>query len=96
MERSGARIFECQAEECSYNVMGKCRTIGINVGGPDPLCDTFVETGVKGGLIGAITKVGACKVGNCVHNEDLECMADGIRVVYQNDRALCSLYQSQI
>jgi hypothetical protein len=96
MSRPGANILECQATDCAYNHDGTCRTIAITVGGPDPLCDTFVSADVKGGVLNATAKVGACKVGNCAHNERLECMVGAIRVVYQNGRALCALYQGRI
>jgi hypothetical protein len=95
MSKAGANINECQVKECSYNINGKCRTIGINVGGPEPLCDTFINAGVKGGLLNAMAKVGACKVQSCRHNALLECTVEGILVTLQQNRAMCASYQSR-
>jgi hypothetical protein len=94
MSKAGANILDCQAKECSYNRDGKCHTIGINVGGPEPLCDTFVNAGMKAGVLNSIAKVGACKVQTCTHNKSLECMVKGIRVILQENQAQCGSCQS--
>lgn len=88
-----SQVNECQADECSFYKKGKCRAIGINVGGPEPLCDTFIHTDIMGGKLNAATKVGACKVQSCVHNRLLQCTAQGIRIIFENNRALCDTYQ---
>ncbi len=89
----GAQITDCQAIDCSFNHSGKCRTIGINVGGPEPLCDTFVTASFKGGILNATAKVGACKVQACMHNKLLECGAERIQVILNNEQALCGSYE---
>ena len=91
--RSRSQIIECEASDCSFNQKNKCRAIGINVGGPEPLCDTFINADVMGGILNAATKVGACKVQSCVHNKLLECGAEKIRVLLVYDQALCGTYQ---
>lgn len=93
MFKTGANILDCQVKKCSYNYEGKCRTIGINIGGPEPLCDTFVDAGIKAGMLNTVAKVGACKVNSCLHNKSLECMADGIRVILQDNQPLCGVYE---
>lgn len=93
MSKKGANILECQARDCSYNLDGRCHTIAINVGGPEPLCDTYVNIGSKVGLFNTMPKVGACKVRNCAHNKSLECIAKGIHVILRDNQALCGLYQ---
>jgi hypothetical protein len=96
MQKSGASIIDCQSKECSFNHEGKCRTIAINVGGPEPLCDTFVNSSIKGGLLSATAKVGACKVDYCAHNKALECAIDAIHVVSRNGQALCGSFLSGV
>ena len=91
--RPRSQVIVCEASECSFNRKNKCRALGINVGGPEPLCDTFINDDMKGGVLNAATKVGACKVKSCVYNRLLQCTARGIRVIFDNDRALCVTYQ---
>lgn len=88
-------VIDCQAKGCSFNHDRKCQTIGINVGGPEPLCDTFVSGSAKGGIHDANALVGACKVQTCMNNTSLECQAEGIRVVYKNNQAWCGSFQSR-
>ena len=90
-----ARIIDCQAYECSFNHRGECRAVGINIGGPEPLCDTFIRTESKGGNLSTTAIVGACKVEVCQFNKALECMAEEIQVVMNNDQAICGTYQWQ-
>jgi hypothetical protein len=68
-------------------------TIAINVGGPEPFCDTFVSAGKKGGVRNVSARVGACKVEDCTFNNALECTAESIRVTLQQNRAQCVSYQ---
>jgi hypothetical protein len=93
MLKSGTAILDCQALDCSYNHDGRCHTLGINIGSPDPLCNTFVDAGIMGGSLEPCAKVGACKEINCAHNESLECMYDGIRVMFRDRRPACASYQ---
>jgi hypothetical protein len=96
MSKPGANISDCQASECSFNHGGKCRTIGINVGGPEPLCDTFVNFGIKGGILNTSAVVGACKVQSCTQNKSLECGVRDIRVVLQNQTAMCGSFEARL
>ena len=89
-------VTDCQANNCSYNRYGNCKTIGITVGGPEPLCDTYINTGSKGGVVNKKARVGACKVGNCLHNEALECMSKGIQVLFQDNQASCGSFLSRM
>ena len=89
----GTHIVDCKATECSFNHGGNCRTIGINVGGPEPLCDTFFNTAKKGGIPTATATVGACKVQTCMHNKLLECGSKSISVVFNDNQALCGSYR---
>ena len=96
MSSRHALVTDCRALNCFYNRSGSCKTIGINVGGPEPLCDTYINTGSKGGIFNKRAHVGACKVETCLHNEALECMAEEIRVIFRDDRALCGSFSSML
>jgi Domain of Unknown Function (DUF1540) len=75
------RVSDCSVTSCSYNA-GGCHAYAITVsganGGAD--CGTFIPLDTKGGLPTAVAQVGACSRADCVHNAELECTADGIRV----------------
>ncbi|MGO1608259.1 MAG: DUF1540 domain-containing protein [Brevibacterium yomogidense] len=72
------RVTECSIDGCSYNYDG-CTAFAITVG-QDAQCATFLPLNVKGGLDKVVAQVGACQRTSCVHNKDLECSADFIRV----------------
>ncbi|MBN1130258.1 MAG: DUF1540 domain-containing protein [Chitinispirillaceae bacterium] len=86
----------CNVGKCVYNYSGKCCTYGINVGGPEPLCDTYYSNGKKGGIPEFLAKVGACKVDNCIHNQSYECSASGVDIVAVGNRAECATFQSRL
>lgn len=88
-------IINCNAGKCIYNYSGQCRTLAINVGGPEPLCDTYFSNGKKGGLMDLVAKVGACKVESCTHNRSFECSATGVDVVFVGDFAECATFQDR-
>jgi len=95
MSMNFANVLGCDVGGCAFNHEGKCRTMGINVGGPEPLCDTFTEAQKKAGIFNVTAKVGACKVQNCVNNSLMECTAPGIRVIMQESRALCGGFSAR-
>lgn len=83
-------VSDCQVEMCAYNTDGKCHAMAITIGDTvHPKCDTYVETGTKGGDLDSIAGVGACKVCSCVHNMGLECQATTISVGYQQGEVDC-------
>jgi hypothetical protein len=96
MEPSFPAITNCEAGKCIYNHSGQCRTMAINVGGPEPLCDTYSAIGKKGGYNDLVAKVGACKVDTCIHNKLLECIAAGVDVVNVGNRPECATYQERV
>jgi hypothetical protein len=95
MSNQPALVTHCQVENCSYNRYGNCKTIGINVSGPEPLCDTYIVTRSKAGVVNKKAYVGACKVANCLNNEALECMLKGITVVFRDNQAMCGAFSSK-
>lgn len=74
-------VSECTVEGCSYNHDG-CHAFAITVSGANGSadCGTFVPLDAKGGLTKVVAQVGACSRTDCVHNTDLECSADAVRV----------------
>lgn len=85
-------IIDCNMTECAYNTQKRCHAMAITVGGPEPLCDTFLKRGQKGGVPDMTGGVGACKVTSCSFNQSLECSADAIRVGVHGDHAECDTF----
>ncbi|QTE30632.1 DUF1540 domain-containing protein [Pengzhenrongella sicca] len=75
-------VSECTVLGCSYNDHSGCHAFAITVSGADSSadCGTFIPLGVKGGLDRVVTQVGACSRTDCVHNANLECSADAVRI----------------
>ena len=89
------QVSECVVRACAYNAGGNCHARAITVGdGVHPGCDTFVES-TRHCDGEAPAGVGACKVSVCIHNRDLECTADAIRVGYHGDHPDCLTFQSR-
>ena len=88
----------CAAAGCSYNHEHECHAGAITISGTvdDPLCGTFLDIGASGGLSKVVARVGACHRTDCVHNAELECTADAIRVGPGKDKADCLTYQMRI
>lgn len=71
-------VTECSVDGCSYNHDG-CTAFAVTVG-QDAQCATFLPLNLKGGLDKVVTQVGACQRSSCVHNADLECTAEAVRI----------------
>ena len=71
-------VTECSVSACSYNHDG-CTAFAVTVG-QDAKCATFVPLNIRGGLDKVLSQVGACQRHDCVHNENLECRAELVRV----------------
>jgi len=89
-------ILDCKMIECAYNTKQKCHAMAITVGGPAPLCDTFLKRGQKGGVPDMNGGVGACKVDNCKFNQALECSAEAIHVGSHGDHAECDTFSPKM
>jgi hypothetical protein len=87
-------ISECSASGCAYNHEGNCCVMAINVGGPAPLCDTYVSGGSKAGMKGMMAGVGACKVSSCANNDSLMCQAEFVRVEVLDGQAVCATFRA--
>lgn len=94
--KSMSKIMSCDVTKCAYNTNNQCHTPAITVGGPGhqcPQCDTFTDSGEKGGAREVTGGVGACKVTACDYNEKLECGADSIRVGKHEGHPDCMTFE---
>jgi hypothetical protein len=88
-------VTQCDAEECAYNTDRHCHAAAITVGGPGEgaLCDTYCDLSLHGGEEDMNAGVGACKVAECCHNEDLQCHAPAINVGHVGDDVRCLTFE---
>ncbi|HAR63452.1 MAG: DUF1540 domain-containing protein [Candidatus Margulisiibacteriota bacterium] len=86
------KVLDCEMTDCTYNQEKTCHAVAITVGDIEPVCDTYMKTTAKGGLVDTIGGVGACKVDRCLYNESYECTADGIHVGLHVNHAECSTF----
>jgi hypothetical protein len=87
------RVQACTVTGCGYNHDG-CTAFAITIGRVSSECDTFIDTFIDtGGMGAAVAQVGACKQSDCVHNTNLECHAPAITVGVSGDGADCLTYQ---
>jgi len=88
-------VMKCQAEQCAYNMGSMCHARAITVGDmQQQLCDTMV-TSEKHTHRKETAGVGACRSANCIHNEDLECQAEGVDVTLSGGRAVCATFAAK-
>jgi hypothetical protein len=89
------KIKECNVSECAYNSEDLCHAMAVTIGhdSEHPMCDTFCQSGRKGGEKDIIAGVGACKVASCEYNQRLECHASSIKVGRQSDEVDCLTFQ---
>lgn len=86
-------VSECMVAQCAYNVSNNCHARAITVGdGMHPGCDTFLQGSQHIRESGRIAGIGACKVDSCKFNDDLECVAESIRVGTVRNEANCITY----
>ncbi|WP_346837248.1 DUF1540 domain-containing protein [Microbulbifer sp. SAOS-129_SWC] len=73
-------VAQCAATQCAFNANTACHARAITIGSPDaPDCDTYFGNSSHTHS-GRTAGVGACKMADCKHNDDLECAADSIQV----------------
>lgn len=95
MVKEMAKILGCDVMDCSYNKHNACHTMAITVGGAAdacPMCDTYVHSSLKGGILDMQGGVGACKVEGCTFNDALECSAGSIKVGKHNGHPDCKTF----
>jgi hypothetical protein len=89
------KIKECSVLDCAYNKNKQCHTPAITVGGPEPLCDSYITGAQKAGVDNMTGFVGACHVANCQFNKSLECSAGGIAVGIHSAHADCMTFKQK-
>jgi hypothetical protein len=90
------QVLDCKVKSCSYNKDATCHTMAITIGqGSDPMCDTFTNMPICGGVKEAKTFVGACKMSDCAHNENLECGARGVHVAMKHNQPDCMTFSKR-
>ena len=74
-------VRECAATACSFND-GGCHAPAVTVAsaGDAASCATFVESSVRGGIADVTGTVGACARTQCVHNTNLACTAESVKI----------------
>ena len=91
-----SKVIKCEISDCAYNVDDCCHTMAITVGDSmNPKCDTFCQSSIKGGDVGCMAGVGACKVSACINNSNLECCSPGISVGYKNQEVDCLTFEME-
>lgn len=89
-------ISECLAGSCAYNVSSRCHARAITVGdGTHPGCDTFLQGDRHTRQAQLIAGIGACKTTVCKYNDDLECMADSVKVGMVVNEANCMTFAAR-
>ncbi len=84
-------ISNCKVEECAFNRDEACHAKAITVGGPEPCCDAYFNSKEHGGKA-MNTSVGACKVSDCRHNDNLDCSASNIEISRDKCKADCMTF----
>ncbi len=87
------KIVNCEMPDCAYNRGGECHAIAITVGSPCAMCDTYLHSAHKGGVIGETAGVGACKMSGCKANVDFECSADEVHVKPHGKHPDCASFK---
>ncbi|MES6118739.1 DUF1540 domain-containing protein [Miniimonas arenae] len=83
-------VVECAVAGCSYNHDG-CTAFAVTVD-RDADCATFIDIGTRGGLDRVVAQVGACQRTDCIHNANLECTAEAVRIGPGGGTANCLTY----
>ncbi len=89
-------VTKCTASDCSYNMSSNCHARAITIGDTTfPGCDTFLSGVSHTRQAKMIAGIGACKMGSCKFNDDLECMADNIQVGMNGNKANCITFATR-
>lgn len=86
-------VLCCEAMSCIFNEDNLCSAGAINVAGPHPVCDIYLNSETKINTKNS-SKVVACMVEDCQFNQCLECLAHGVDLAFENKLALCRTYRN--
>ncbi len=89
-----SQVTSCEIEKCAYNHGKSCHAFAITIGDgkAKPNCDTYCDFDLMGGVPNVSAGVGACKVYDCKHNQNLECGAQKISVGLRGSEVDCMTY----
>jgi Domain of Unknown Function (DUF1540) len=89
-------VANCAIANCAYNVASNCHARAITIGdATHPGCDTFLAGSMHIKQAKRIAGIGACKMSGCKFNEDLECIAENIRVAMAASKASCATFATR-
>jgi hypothetical protein len=95
MKTMDVQILGCNEKDCIYNKNSQCHTKAITIGSDCACCDTFMKGKNEAGFENVTGIVGACRVSDCMHNESMECQADGIQVAMHSKHPDCVTYKQK-
>ena len=89
-------VAKCSASDCAYNISSNCHARAITIGdSTHPGCDTFLGGASHTKQAKLIAGIGACKMGSCKFNDDLECIAENIQVGMAGTKANCMTFSTR-
>jgi hypothetical protein len=89
-------VKDCAVSNCAYNEKKACHAMAITVGeAADPMCDTFFQSDIHGGVKEMTASVGACKIADCRFNERFECSAPNIHVGFKHNHPDCLTFEAR-
>lgn len=97
MVKEMPKIKSCEETDCSYNKHNSCHAFAITVGGEEscPMCDTYLSSPKRGGIVDVRGGVGACKVSSCSHNDSFECGAATISIAKHKGHPDCMTFHKR-
>lgn len=86
-------VSMCSATTCAYNTDSGCHARAVTIGDATrPGCDTFMSGSRHTKEVKQVAGIGACKMANCKFNDDLECVAENIKVEMFARGANCATF----
>ncbi|MHC4075271.1 MAG: DUF1540 domain-containing protein [Planctomycetota bacterium] len=92
-----SRVVECRIRDCAYNLDNLCHARAVTIGDiSGAKCGTYCSfmLAVQRIDTGSTAMVGACKMGGCAYNAELNCHAEEIVIDYRQDQPECLIYES--
>ena len=97
MPKKMSPVKDCSVSNCAYNEKKACHAMAITVGeSTDPMCDTYFQSDIHGGVQDMTGSVGACKVADCRFNERFECSAPNIHVGLKHSHPDCLTFENRM
>lgn len=88
-----SEVRKCEVTECFYNHDKMCSARAITVGSDSPSCETYMSNQQQHTPKWSSALVGACHMGQCVHNRSFFCHAvNDIEVGWTQNDAQCMTF----